>query len=292
MLLLIACIFVALFIMMSISGFLYSKSDSGEVSAINLSEIQSNQDFELVPSYTKAKIQKTGYKIPFVIHQTHKTRRVPARMSRAVKEWVNKNPEFAHKYYDDDALQDYVYKHGSLDVVKAFDTIKNRYPKKGAMRADLFRLLLMKNEGGVYADCDTTPKISLIKLLKSDDQYLTGVGRKNDFHQWLIICVPNHPFISEALDLAVEAILRDKPVRGGIGREAGFAGPPMLNRAVVTVLKRFSKIKHTNSGVHKIDNNYNYRVIEGDYLGGHVNFKYRGYNQDMKLLGLKHWSSK
>ena len=66
-----------------------------------------------------------------------------------------------------------------------------------------------------HADCDTTPKISLVKLLKEDDQYLTGVGRKKDFHQWLIICVPNHPFVSEALDMAVEAILRDKPASTG-----------------------------------------------------------------------------
>ena len=67
------------------------------------------------------------------------------------------------------------------------------------MRADLFRLLVLKREGGVYADCDTSPKRRLVDILDKEDQYVTGVGRRSDFHQWLIITVPNHPFIETAL---------------------------------------------------------------------------------------------
>lgn len=290
MLLLIACIFVALFIIMVISGFWYTKNSLESTQAINLSEHQNTGDFEMIQSHTKAKISIKNYKIPLVIHQTHKSHKVPTRMARAIKTWIRVNPEFEHRYYDDKELKNYIYENGSLDVIKAFETLEQKYPGKGAMRADLFRLLVMKNEGGVYADCDTTPKISLLKLLRKEDQYFTGIGRKKDFHQWLIISIPHHPFIAEALDLAVEAILNDTPARGGIGREAGYAGPPMLNKAVLTVLKRHRKEKKLKNGKYKISNGYTYRVIEGDYLGGHVNFKYRGYNQDMKLLGLKHWS--
>jgi len=65
----------------------------------------------------------------------------------------------------------------------------------------------------------------------------------------------------------------------------------MLDHAVNLALARAGKIKQITGGSYNIPSlNTSYRVISGDYLGGQVNFKYRGYDNDMKEMGLVHWS--
>lgn len=231
-------------------------------------------------------------KIPQIIHQTHKTHEVPVKMSQAINKWIELNPEFEHKYYDDADLENYIFRHGDDTVKRAFIRLKDMFPEKGAMRADLFRLLVLNIEGGVYADCDTSPKRSLVEILDKDDQYVSGVGRRSDFHQWLIITIPNHPFIETALKMATKNILENTPVPGGVSIESGFAGPPLLDKAVQHVLRNEHKKKSVEEGTHEISNGKTYRVIKGDHLGGNVNFKYRGYNSDLKEMGIKHWTQK
>ena len=70
------------------------------------------------------------------------------------------------------------------------------------------------------------------------------------------------------------------------------AGPPLLDKAVQHVLRNEHKKKSVEEGTHEISNGKTYRVIKGDHLGGNVNFKYRGYNSDLKEMGIKHWTQK
>ena len=73
---------------------------------------------------------------------------------------------------------------------------------------------------------------------------------------------------------------------------SGCAGPPLLDKAVQHVLRNEHKKKSVEEGTHEISNGKTYRVIKGDHLGGNVNFKYRGYNSDLKEMGIKHWTQK
>ena len=41
---------------------------------------------------------------------------------------------------------------------QAYAALESRFPAKGALRADLFRLVVMQRIGGVYADADTVPR--------------------------------------------------------------------------------------------------------------------------------------
>ena len=62
------------------------------------------------------------------------------------------------------------------------------------------------------------------------------------------------------------------------------ADPPLLDKAVQHVLRNEHKKKSVEEGTHEISNGKTYRVIKGDHLGGNVNFKYRGYNSDLKEM--------
>ena len=230
-------------------------------------------------------------KIPRIIHQTHASIEVPTRMAQAAQKWIDTNPTWTHKYYDDASIDAYIKKHTDDKTYEALKILEAMYPEKGAMRADLFRLVVMEREGGVYADMDTEPKVPLDEIIHSDDEYVSGVGKRKDFHQWLLIATPHHPFIKTALEESIYAIFTDTPLGGGISKEAGYAGPPMLDHSVNLALARAGKIKQITGGSYNIPSlNTSYRVIDGDYLGGQVNFKYRGYDNDMKEMGLVHWS--
>ena len=273
---------VALVLLFVVSYFFLDRLSRRVVTPVRLQKLRKS-----TPSRSRVTPQ---IRIPLILHQTHKSKNVPERMATAIGEWIDKNPEFEHRYYDDADLEAYVRAHGDQRTVRAFDVLLRKFPGKGALRADLFRLLVMQREGGVYADVDTTPKRPLLDIIEADDDYLTGVGRRNDAHQWLLIAVPNHPFISKTLDLAVEAILSDTPESGGIGRHAGYAGPPMLDKGIRTVMKENGLYKDMSPGTHAIDGTATYRVLKGDFLGGQVRFKYEGYDEDLKELGLKHWT--
>jgi mannosyltransferase OCH1-like enzyme len=244
----------------------------------------------IAPTSEATCLRNNKLRIPPVIHQTHKSRAVPDRMSRAIHTWIDLNPEYEHRYYDDEELAAYIYDHGPPDVIAAYEVLLTKYPSKGAMRADLFRFLLMAREGGVYADVDTVPKTSLAALLDADDQYVSGVGRRNDLHQWLIITVPGHPFMVKALELAVRAILDDKPYAGDISPLAGLAGRPVLNAAFEDVVREAGLARTTAGGTHAIGGGFTYRIIPGDLLGGNIVFKYPGYEDDLEALGVMHWS--
>ena len=142
-------------------------------------------------------------KIPFTIFQTFKTRNVPVAMYNAVCSWIEKNPEYTYHFYDDDRLFDYIkndfpcedFTFSKETLLRALQTIR-----PGAGKADLFRYLIMYEKGGVYMDIDTVCLNALNSFMQSDDEVLTGIGIRGDFHQWGLIYPDRHPFMKRAVE--------------------------------------------------------------------------------------------
>ena len=73
---------------------------------------------------------------------------------------------------------------------------------------------------------DSYPKegTKLADFIKVDDEFISGIGGRNDLHQWCIISIPHHPFISSTLEETLNAIL-DEPIQT-YGNLEGLTGPP------------------------------------------------------------------
>lgn len=125
-----------------------------------------------------------------------------------------------------------VDKYGHL--VQNFSLAFNK-ATSGAMRADLWRYLLLWVEGGVYADIDTKALRPL--PIRPDDHAVSGCGHY--FHgveQFILAYAPKHPVLKRALELAVSNILQ-RSGRELMGHELVLTGPVLLHQAATQVLQ-------------------------------------------------------
>jgi hypothetical protein len=242
--------------------------------------------------------------VPRLIHQSNKVPfdKLPERMKNAMLQWKQMNPLWEHKYYSDSDLEQMVAESGNEALQMAFGKLKDHLPLVGAARADLMRYYIVYQQGGVWADSDTTPQDSLDKHVNiAEDDYVSGLGQRNDPHQWLIIAARGHPVLKRALDKTIENIRTWNPPNK-ISAE-GLSGPPVLHRAMLEVLGVSALtagvhfclgIPPENPGMPKRSRSsrarpFNVRLLPGDYLDGSVTFKYKGYLRDLAKMNVSYW---
>ncbi len=86
--------------------------------------------------------------IPKVLHQTWKTRQLPAEFAGFHRSWQCCHPDWQFRIYDDADCRQLVAAHYPT-LLGLYDA----YPTN-VQRADLFRYLVVHLQGGVYADVD------------------------------------------------------------------------------------------------------------------------------------------
>jgi len=86
--------------------------------------------------------------IPRILHQTWKTREVPARFQRYVDSWLAHNPGWEHRLWSDDDNDEFI-----RTRYPAFHPTFRAY-RTGIERADAVRYFLLHAFGGLYVDLD------------------------------------------------------------------------------------------------------------------------------------------
>ena len=170
-----------------------------------------------------------GYsqEIPLVIHQTMKTRRLPYRMwIRGCSTWVDANPEYEYRFYDDEACLRFVTEH--------FPRVANAYVKctSGVMRSDVFRYCLLYHEGGVYADVDSVCRSPLRASFPADVHGVTALAheKRRSPTQWFLAHAKGSKIMLACIEEACNRITNASPLVGPWGGElAGYAGPPVVD---------------------------------------------------------------
>ena len=130
------------------------------------------------------------------------------------------NPDWSYKFYDDPEMKGYIKQNLSRDDWEVLEQIN---PKYGVVYADIFRYILIYNEGGVYLDVKSTAKKPLSEFIKPElsfviSQWPNKLGQRfkgaglhpelqhvpgGEFQQWNIIAEPRHPFLKAALEQAI-----------------------------------------------------------------------------------------
>ena len=88
--------------------------------------------------------------IPKVIYQTHEYEHkdLPGFMKDQSDTWISLNEEYKYVYYNKDERRDYI-KQYLPEIIDAYDNISNHF------KADIWRYLILYNNGGFYADMDS-----------------------------------------------------------------------------------------------------------------------------------------
>jgi hypothetical protein len=100
--------------------------------------------------------------IPLVLHQTWKSAALPPDLAAFQRSFVAHNPGITLRFYDDAAMAAFVQ-----DRFPAYAPLFEsfRFP---VQKADLFRLLVVLDQGGIYADMDMECLAPLGDLLDTD----------------------------------------------------------------------------------------------------------------------------
>ena len=132
-------------------------------------------------------------KIPRTIHVSMKSRCMPPDISNAMTAWKEALPYHSFYFHDDDAV-DRLFQ---LEW-KEFPHVNNmlrcvRF--KGAMKIDVWRILIIYKYGGIYTDIDMIPGelLSEISPIQPDDEAVFLSDSWNRPSQWFFAMEPNHP---------------------------------------------------------------------------------------------------
>ena len=121
-----------------------------------------------------------------------------SKHGRMIEDWWVKNPDYSYAFFNDSHARAYVEARGAADEVSAYLALK-----QGAQRADVFRMVWMKYEGGVYADLDSSCINPLRLGIPPQASAFTGQSWSFEF----LAYEPGHPIIIDGLRQSVSNVL-------------------------------------------------------------------------------------
>jgi len=113
--------------------------------------------------------------IPKIIFQTYEDKYsdLPEHYKQTSASWQNLNPGWSYMYHDKDQRNDYV-KTFCPEMYKIYNRIVKPH------QADVWRYIILKNEGGVYADMDSFCTVPMDYLLQDLPQGIDIVSTKTE----------------------------------------------------------------------------------------------------------------
>lgn len=145
----------------------------------------------------------------------------PDAVTDIMRSWRDR-PDLDYRRFNRDEARTFLYETFGASFARAF-----RLAGNVAEASDLLRLCYLRHYGGIYADADDRLAGRLEALLPSDADLVCFREPFDILGNNVIACVPGHPVITLASELAVDAILsQDNEITWS------KTGPGLLTRAV------------------------------------------------------------
>lgn len=141
--------------------------------------------------------------IPKIIWQTYKDPidTLPHYAKSAIQSWKDMNPEYEHRYMDDQQAGDFVKSEYGKEIYDFFINVP-----VGVMRGDMWRYLIIYKFGGIYTDLDTMCLSPVRLWMKEDKEMIVCPEHQDHFCQWTFAASPNHPVIKKVIDVMIERL--------------------------------------------------------------------------------------
>jgi len=232
--------------------------------------------------------------IPKIIHLSWKDKNLLESDSPLVTEGVKKlielNPEWEVTIYDDAEVDDYLKE--QLEP-QHYELIKDKHI---VQKTDLWRLVKLFIEGGVYMDIDRFCDTNFDNLLEEGVKWVLPICRNYDFSHDFMMTAPKNPAYRYAASLYVQRLIEGHD-------NIYFLGPQTYMNAVTKAIcgemidpdpeaEVFERIKQqaSTSGFIKIyDEDPPYDTVI--YKNGALKLDWETEKRKLyKEFGLKHWT--
>ena len=166
------------------------------------------------------------------------------------------NPSWSYRFFNDEEVRAYIRANVSPEEWALVQQIN---PKYGVVLADIFRYLVICNEGGVYLDIKSTALRPLDEIIPADAQYLISqwpnkLGQRfrgfglhpeltrvpgGEFQQWHVIGSKGHPFLKAVLNRVFENLRNYTPKSFGTDAYGvlRLSGPIAYTKAIFPLLE-------------------------------------------------------
>tara|TARA_Y100000361_G_C11135124_1_gene331403 strand:+ start:609 stop:1400 length:792 start_codon:yes stop_codon:yes gene_type:complete len=136
-------------------------------------------------------------KIPKVIYQTYKDKNVPP----IIKErWLKLNPEYEYHLYDDNDCYNFLLKYYTKEHADFF-----KYKiKDGPIKSDFWRVCILYQFGGIYADIDILPHVPIKEFVDTDTTLYTCITDpklENNLNPHFIATIPKNSLVLECINV-------------------------------------------------------------------------------------------
>jgi mannosyltransferase OCH1-like enzyme len=164
----------------------------------------------------------SNHRIPKILWQTNYTDRVT--LAVYLNYLFNRllSPTYAYRFMDNAACSAFVQRYCSSEIFQAYSKLQI-----GAAQADLWRILVLREHGGVYLDMDAHLAWPLGRVIDIENTELYLIHRGGEISNYLIASEAQNP----RLDLVVKRILENIGCRSS-NNVFELTGPAVLQRAL------------------------------------------------------------
>ena len=180
--------------------------------------------------------------IPKRVHLSWKTKDLLVSESPLITEGVKKlielNPNWEVTIYDDAEVDAYLQKHLEPTL---YALIANKHI---VQKTDLWRLIKLFEEGGLYMDIDRFVDTPLDDLIAEGTKWVVPTCRDYDFSHDFMMTAPQNPVYSTAIQLYLQRLQEGH-------NNIYFLGPQTYMHAITLVV--MGKMINTDPGVEVFD---------------------------------------
>lgn len=179
-----------------------------------------------IPINSKHKLNwESTNAIPRVIWQTNYSNRstLPVYLNYLFNRLMSL--DYDYRYVSTEAREQFMRDHAPEHVYKAYQKLTD-----GAAQADLWRITVLYQQGGIYMDIDATLVWPLRKILQGEQEalYIKFKKGNTDYTNFFLATVPNNPHYQTIMNTIVNNI-ENYNVEKGV---YGTTGPEVLNRVL------------------------------------------------------------
>ncbi|MCE0493753.1 glycosyltransferase family 32 protein [Vibrio salinus] len=205
-----------------------------------------------IPEYSPAKLRLSKQSaIPRVIWQTNFSNKcaLPVYLNYLFNRLMSLSCDY--HYVSTEARDEYMKANTTPELYEAFSRLKN-----GAAQADLWRLVVLNKEGGVYADIDATFVWPLNRIIGNEDNAIfIKISNNTRYTNYFIASSPNNHDLQQAIELVIDNINHFKPEMGVYYS----TGPGVLD-----------KLFENRNDIHHEDRKY--VCIQGTFTNEHFQY--------------------
>lgn len=146
----------------------------------------------------------SGREIPRILHVSMKSRCVARDLFEILNQWLQKLPNYSVFFHDDDAVSRLFQQDWPEfpDLKRVLNCVLS-----GAMKIDIWRLLVLYKYGGVYTDADNWPMEKLTEDLIAPD--LSAFFFSDSWarpSQWFMAMKQGHPIANLTMRVALDNV--------------------------------------------------------------------------------------